>query len=365
MRVRRRVDLVCRWGEGGLQVGVPGRRRWAVLGEELTGVLHRLAVPRSVRDLCPEIGGEQEKRLRRSIETLVDLGILVDVDSGPHDELSEPWSEWGTIAQRFHAESRDAFYLADSDKRQEIAGAIVADGAGPPIFKDYPDRQAVLLPRDLLPMPMSMGEAFAARRTCREFTADAVTVEQLGTVLACSFGTQRFLDGELFGVQQGRVSPSAGGRHEVEAYVVAYQVAGLPAGLYHYAPSRHALELLDPSASRAQVAELSFGQEPSFQGAFTVFTTAVCSRLAFKYRHPRAYRLWMYDAGHYAQTFALACAALGLGAFQTVAFTDSAVEAFLGVDGGEEFAVYLLSAGVPADVPADVPVLTVLTAPPA
>ena len=346
-----------------MQVGVPGRRRWAVLGEELTGVLHQLTLPRGVEDICSGVGDERGKRLRRSIETLVELGILVDADGGAHDGPSGPWCEWGMVAQRFHAESRDAFYLADPDKRQEIAGEIAADGAGPPIFKDYPGRHAVPLPRDLLPMPMSVGEAFAARRTCRDFTAQAVTVEQLGTVLACSFGTQRFLDGELFGVQQGRVSASAGGRHEVEAYVVAYEVAGLPAGLYHYAPSRHALELLDPSASRAQVAELSFGQEPSFQGAFTVFTTAVASRLAFKYRHPRAYRLWMYDAGHYAQTFALACAAVGLGAFQTVAFTDSAVEAFLGVDGAEEFAVYLLSAGVPADPPAEVPVLTALPTP--
>lgn len=55
----------------------------------------------------------------------------------------------------------------------------------------------------------------------------------------------------------------------------------------------------------------------------------------------------MYDAGHYGQTFALAATALGLGPFQTVAFADSEVERFLGVDPDEEFAVYLLSAGVP------------------
>jgi len=57
----------------------------------------------------------------------------------------------------------------------------------------------------------------------------------------------------------------------------------------------------------------------------------------------------MYDAGHYAQTFALTCTALGLGPFQTIAFADTAVERFLGVDGAQEFAVYLLAAGVPAD----------------
>jgi SagB-type dehydrogenase family enzyme len=365
MRIRRRAHLVCRWSDGGLQVAVPGRRRWVVLDDELTGLLHRLATPLDMAEIASHYGGERGKRLRRAVGTLLALGILVDADGGDADAVSGSWSEWGIVTRRFHDESRDAFYLVDSDERRQVAEAIVAGGIGPPIFKDYSERPAVPLPRDLLPMPMTVAEAFAARRTCRAFTADPVSIDQLGTVLACTFGPQRFLDGGLFGVQQGRVSASAGGRHEVEAYVVAYAVAGLPTGLYHYAASRHALELLDERASRGRVAAMSFGQGPSFQGAFTLFTTAVAGRLAFKYRHPRAYRLWMYDAGHYAQTFALACTALGLGAFQTVAFTDSAVESFLGVDGVEEFAVYLLAAGVPAgfDPPVDPPAAPVPPAP--
>jgi nitroreductase len=58
----------------------------------------------------------------------------------------------------------------------------------------------------------------------------------------------------------------------------------------------------------------------------------------------------MYDAGHYGQTFALAATAMGLGPFQTVMFNDSEVEKLLGVDSDEEFAVYLLTAGVPHDI---------------
>lgn len=203
------------------------------------------------------------------------------------------------------------------------------------------------LPRRPLNLTAPVDDVFAARRTHRRFTGAPVTLDQLGTLLFHSFAPHRFIDGGAFGVQQCRVSASAGGRHEVEAYVVAYDVTGVEPGLYHYSVARHALELLDSDASRARVAELTYGQEASYDGAFTVFTTAVANRLAWKYRHPRAYRLWMYDAGHYGQTFALAATALGLGPFQTVAFVDSEVERFLGVDPDEEFAVYLLAAGVP------------------
>ncbi|MFE0423353.1 SagB/ThcOx family dehydrogenase, partial [Streptomyces sp. NPDC058953] len=232
-------------------------------------------------------------------------------------------------------------------RRRGVADEIVAEGGAPEAFKEYPGAPVVPLPRRILPLDMPADEVFARRRTHRLFTADPVTLDQLSTLLFHSFAPHRFISGGTFGTQQCRVSASAGGRHEVEAYVVAYNITGLPPGLYHYSAARHCLELLGTDAPRERIADLTYHQEASYQGAFTVFTTAVANRLAWKYRHPRAYRLWMYDAGHYGQTFALAATALGLGPFQTVAFADSQVEQLLGVDPDEEFAVYLLSAGVP------------------
>ena len=351
MRVRRRAELVCRWRSGGIRIGIPGGAQWATIQSDLAAVLFGLDEFTDIDDITKMSGTDDEELLRRHIETLLHLGILV-TDSDSADAPN--WGhEWGSIATRFHAESRDAEYLVDSPERDSVAAEIAADGDPPAIFKDYPGHPLVKLP-DPLPLHMPTGDVFAARRTHREFTADTVSMDQLATVLGLSFGTQRYLDGGMFGLQQGRVSASAGARHEVEAYVVVYAVQGVEPGLYHYSARHHALELLNAEATRAQVAELSYGQDASFSGAFTVLTTAIPARLEWKYRHPRAYRLWMYDAGHYGQTFALACTAAGLGPFQTVAFLDSAVEKFLGVDPAEEFAAYLLSAGIPAQ--ADHPV---------
>jgi len=190
-------------------------------------------------------------------------------------------------------------------------------------------------------------EVLGHRRTHRDFIETPVPLDHLSMILSQTWGPQRFIDAELFETQQLRSSPSAGGRHEVECYVAVLNVDGIRAGLYHYNSRLHALELLNPSFDRDAVGRVTYGQRQCTGAAFTCFTTARIRRLSWKYRHPRAYRLVMYDAGHYGQTFALVATALGLGPFQTAAFLDSAVEKALGVSLDEEFPVYVLGAGYP------------------
>ncbi|GAA0409544.1 SagB/ThcOx family dehydrogenase [Streptomyces luteireticuli] len=343
-RIRRREHLICRWSPGGLEVGIPGRRQWARLSADLTALVEKAGDGIKADDLAVAFGAEHEPEVRKAVQALLALGVLVPVGDGGRPPL---WERWGDVAQRFHVETRDAEYLVDSPERAGTVEEIVAGGGAPGAFKEYPDRPVVPLPRRPLPLNASVEDVFAARRTHRRFTGDPVTLDQFGTLLFHSFAPHRFVHSGPFGVLQCRVSASAGARHEVEAYAVVHNVTGVEPGLYHYSAARHALELLDDDVPRERVAELTHHQEPSYEGAFTLFTTAVANRLAWKYRHPRAYRLWMYDAGHYGQTFALTATALGLGPFQTVAFVDSRVEELLGVDPDEEFAVYLLAAGVP------------------
>ncbi|GAA3492573.1 MULTISPECIES: SagB/ThcOx family dehydrogenase [Streptomyces] len=347
MKIRRRAQLICRWVPEGLEVGVPGRRQWVRLSPELREILERAGEGVGTDELAAAFGEENAPQLRAALDKLTAIGLLVPADSEVRP--APLWERWGGVAERFHVEGRDADYLVESPRRGEVAGEIVAEGGMPDAFKEYPGRPVVPLPRRPLPLHGTVDDVFAARRTHRLFTEDPVGIDQLSTLLFHGFGPHRFLDGGPFGVQQARVSSSAGGRHEVEAYLVAHNVTGVAPGLYHYSAARHVLELLDADVRREQVEELTYRQEASYRGAFTIFTTAVANRLAWKYRHPRAYRLWMYDAGHYGQTFALAATALGLGPFQTVAFEDSAVERLLGVDPDEEFAVYLLAAGVPRE----------------
>jgi SagB-type dehydrogenase family enzyme len=345
MRIRRRTPLICRWEGGGLMIALPGRHRWLRANPDLLALLQELDTATDADEVAVRVGGADAPRARAAIKQLIDTGIVVADD----DAAGTPpvWEHWGSIAERMHTEARDANYLVNSPRRDAVAAEIAADGEAPAPFKRYPDAPAVHLPRRPLPMRDPVEDVFAARRTHHEFGATPIRVDALATVLGYTFAPQRFLDGGVFGPQQARVSASAGGRHEVECYVAVFDVVGVPPGLYHYAPEVHRLELLDAAVDRHRIAGLVYGQEPAYRGAFTCLTTTVAGRLSWKYRHPRAYRLWMYDAGHYGQTFALACTALGLAPFQTVAFHDSGVESMLGLDADEEFATYLLAAGNP------------------
>jgi SagB-type dehydrogenase family enzyme len=342
MKVRRRDHLVCSWHPEGLRMGVPGERRWIEITPDLLDLLSKAGEGTDTDELARRFPAEEHDRVRSAVGTLTELGVLV-----PYEDAPPLQDRRDTVAGRSPAEARDAERLVHSPARVELAEDLVGEDGSPGVFKESPGSPVVLLPRRPLRLAAPVGSAFTTRRSHRRFSGAAVSLDQLGTLLFHSFAPHRSLHGGPSGVRRDRAGSPAGGRHEAEAYVVAYDVEGVQPGLYHYSAARHALELLGPDASRERVAELTYHQEPAYEGAFTVFTTAVADRLAWKYRHPHAYRRWMHDADHYGRTFALTAIGLGLGPFQTVAFADSEVERFLGVDPDEEFAVYLLSAGIP------------------
>src|SRR5207302_4417075 len=70
----------------------------------------------------------------------------------------------------------------------------------------------------------------------------SVSVDTIADLLRHSLGLSAW---KQFGGSRWslRVNPSSGNLHPTEVYVVAGTVDGLPgAGVYHYAPDRHALE---------------------------------------------------------------------------------------------------------------------------
>jgi SagB-type dehydrogenase family enzyme len=361
MWVRRRTDLVCRWGSEGLLIGLPAQQKWLQTSTGLMALLAEAGTWIEAEKLAATVSAEDQADAQEAVRQLVSIGLLDRADSDSPDEYESPadrgtWKHWGSVARRFHTDSTDADYLVDSAERIDAVVDIVAEGPAPALFKEYPGCPVVPLPHIPVPLRASIDEIFSKRRTHRRFADVAIPAQTLATVLRHTFGTQGFIDAGPFGVQQIRVSPSAGSRHEAECYVVVFNVDGIAPGLYHYSPRAHGLELLDPNVDRARIAGLVYNQSPSYEGAFTCLTTAVVSRLSFKYRHPRAYRLWMYDAGHYGQTFALTCTSLGIGPFQTIAFHDSGIADLLDVDPDEEFVTYLLAAGVPENGQVDLPV---------
>jgi SagB-type dehydrogenase family enzyme len=170
----------------------------------------------------------------------------------------------------------------------------------------------------------------------------------VAAVVRGTWGRTGTLDGGLFGRLATKTSPSGGALHPIEAYVIAWNVAGLPAGLYHYDVAANELRRLKRGHFRGQAVRAASGQRWVGRAGFICVMTAVFARTAWKYQLENAYRILWLDAGHLAQTFCLLATARGLGSFTTAALQETYIEKLLGLDGIREFPVYLCGAGVPA-----------------
>lgn len=112
-----------------------------------------------------------------------------------------------------------------------------------------------------------------------------------------------------------RATPSAGNLHPTETYLLIPPGLPVPAGLHHYSPFDHTLEL------RRRLA-------PGESGLFFALTT-IYWRTAWKYGE-RAFRLAQLDAGHAAASLAAAAALLGWTP-RRVAIADQELDALLGL----------------------------------
>jgi SagB-type dehydrogenase family enzyme len=185
------------------------------------------------------------------------------------------------------------------------------------------------------------------RRTVREFAKAAVSLPTLAGLVRGTWGMTGYVDGGVFGRLLAKRSPSAGARHPIECYVIAWKIRGLPPGLYHYNVRRDGLERLRGGDLRDRAVAIASGQEWVSEAAFLIILTAVVDRVFWKYGSSDAYRLFFLDAGHVAQTFVLLSTAARLGAFTTAAIQETKIEKLIGLDGVREFSLYLCGAGVP------------------
>lgn len=112
MKVRRPEQLLLRWVPEGLEAGVPGRRQWIRLSDDLRKVLDRAGDGIELDDLAGAFGAEHAAGVREAVGALLRLGVLVAVDGA--DRMPPLWQRWGGLAQRLHIEARDADYLVDS-----------------------------------------------------------------------------------------------------------------------------------------------------------------------------------------------------------------------------------------------------------
>ncbi len=239
------------------------------------------------------------------------------------------------------------YFLKDSI-RKHIPFRLTDQNQGvpvPPLEKPCsPDAQKIDLPRtqdgDHLPK-VDVTRAIGNRRSHRVYLPQSLLLEELAYLLWC---TQGMRENPVAGHGYRNV-PSAGCRHALETYLAVFRVAGLAPGIYRYLPVSHQLvfECEDAMLSRKMITA-SLGQTYTGHSAVTFIWTAIPYRMEWRYGLA-AHKVIALDAGHVCQNLYLACEVIGAGTCAIAAYDQEELDELLGLDGEEEFSVYLAPVG--------------------
>jgi SagB-type dehydrogenase family enzyme len=247
---------------------------------------------------------------------------------------SDRWQEW-----REH----------ETDQRKGVPA--------PPPQKPCPQSATLIdlvAPADLSVGHVPVIEAIRRRRSRREFTDEPLTLEELSFLLWATQGideraTHAF--GDWLATKDPtaarsrailRTVPSAGGRHPFETYPLVHRVTGLEPGLYRYLPVEHKLLFLRAGAELAEQVADTF-MRWVHKSAVVFIWAAVPYRTEWRYSIV-AHKMIAQESGHVCQNLYLACEAIAAGACATV-HDQAKVDRILGVDGEDEFAIYVAPVG--------------------
>jgi SagB-type dehydrogenase family enzyme len=259
------------------------------------------------------------------------------------EALLAKWGEWNPAAGFFHFQTKDTYGEQITPEQIRRVEELLQRERVPGPVKNYPRARTVRFEREAF--AEQFPRVLQQRRTWREFGKYAVAKDTLGRLLHLSFGVQgwgRIPKGGRFAL---KTSPSGGGLHPVEAYLLARNVSGIPQGVYHYDAVGHRLQEIRRGANSAEIQKLLAGQWWFRDTAFVVFLAAVFHRTQWKYDYARAYRAVLAEAGHLSQTFCLTSTWLGLAPFCTMAFADTRIEELLKLDGISESVIYVMGGG--------------------
>jgi SagB-type dehydrogenase family enzyme len=185
-------------------------------------------------------------------------------------------------------------------------------------------------------------QALAARKSHRSWRDEPLSPEELGFLLWAVQGVRR--KGGPASVF--RTVPSAGCRHALETYLLVNNCSSLERGVYRYLPLDHAL-VLEASggadfSARQNEAVLMQAFVP--KAPVVLVWATIPYRMEWRYMEA-AHRVIALDAGHVCQNLYLAVQAVGCGTCAVAAFHQQALDELLGVDGEDEFALYLAPVG--------------------
>jgi len=338
--------------------GLIRERRWMALAPHLGEEIEVDAAERELLGmLSPDewVDSNQVPGEASALKRLLKSGLVIGSGKAhaAHRERDEALREvyWHPLAATLHAFTRwqeaDAVQ-AMQDTGTETAGELRQVLGAPPVeaMGRGDENQRIPLPRTAR---TDFDHLLARRATCRNFDAERPLPYALfAQLIERVFSAQshvRVSDDTVF---LKKTSPSGGGLHPVEAYLIVQNVEDLAPGLYHYHATTHALEPLPlPEQPLYDLAMQAVAQQDWFANAHVMVLMAPrYDRSFWKYRnHAKAYRAITLEAGHLSQTLYLSATEAGLGAYITCAINEVPLEQVFGLNPISEGALAICGFG--------------------
>ena len=200
---------------------------------------------------------------------------------------------------------------------------------------DLPD------PKKVKTNQITINEAINRRSSVRAYSNEPLTLNELSYILWSTQGVKEITNRPV----TLRTVPSAGARHCFESYILINNVEGLTNGLYRFLAVEHKLQQLERDKDITEkITQACFNQRFIINSAVTLILTAVKYRMMWRYTE-RGYRYMHLDAGHVMQNLYLCAEAINSGVCAIAAFDDDKLNNVLGLDGVEQFAIYVGAIG--------------------
>lgn len=217
----------------------------------------------------------------------------------------------------------------------------------PPPEKPYPEGADIIKltgPDDWQGLgEMSVRTAISKRKSRRKYSRVKFSFHELSFLLWTSAGVRKKLGGAIL-----RNVPSAGNRHAIETYILVTGVEDLEPGIYRYLPLEHGLlpesGVEDVDIFRQKISEAALGQYFIGQAPAVFVWAAIPYRMEWRYGIA-SHKVIAIDAGHICQNLYIACESIGAGTCAVAAYNQVLIDKLLGLDGKEEFTVYMAPAG--------------------
>jgi SagB-type dehydrogenase family enzyme len=202
----------------------------------------------------------------------------------------------------------------------------------------------LVVPEDLTVGQMPLIEVIKKRRSHRRYTREPLTLEELSFLLWATQGLSEAVtqQGEI--VRTYRTVPSGGARHPFETYLLVRRVEELQPGLYRYLPVQHKLLLVDASGDLTDAVHEAARRQMVKTSAVVFIWTVIPYRTEWRYAMLSP-KIIAQDSGHLCQNLYLACEAMGAGTCAIGAYDQEKIDPILGVDGRDEFTIYMATVG--------------------